>query len=83
MTSDVVPEPPDSFRICRIGLKNRMNSGPFAFTEQKVVDSIATAKIRTGKIDKGRIRGRGSVQHAGEADEIFRVGIGGKQKAVV
>ena len=35
-----------------------------------------------GKIDKGTIRGRERVQHAGETDEIFEVRIGGKQNAV-
>jgi hypothetical protein len=35
-----------------------------------------------GKIDEGAIRGSKKVQHAGETDEIFKVRIGGKQKAV-
>jgi hypothetical protein len=34
------------------------------------------------QIDKGTIRGRERVQHAGETDEIFEVRIGGKQNAV-
>jgi hypothetical protein len=49
--------------------------------------SCVSAKQRAvwksaGKIDKGAIRGREIVQHAGETDEIFKVRIGGKQKAV-
>ena len=34
------------------------------------------------KIDKGTIQGTERVQHAGETDEIFKVRIGEKQKAV-
>src|ERR1700719_4118680 len=64
ITSAVVADPPDCFRIWRIGLKNRMNSGPFGFTSDDDSRFNGCAKIGVlFEISSIRERKRGRVLH--------------------